>query len=404
MAEVRNASNRGAAILRPFLALLTLALLAGAIACETDAGVVAVGPSDEGLIAITYASGVGFGGHSPSNYGYGFAYSSQDGGLTWRQRDTPGDIPIEWQEQDTWRDRNHQVDTPRGSYRIDGADIQLHIPDGKYQTVYSAAHLQLPFNQWLQAESIDGAVSIIEPSSGPVSITYDSPSGNVIAAMGIQGVVAGTPDGSWTTSGVGPYYPLDFSGSARVGALLSSISLWSAALAFPSSMIALAFTAVSIARMFTVYAAAGGYFNPASQSIISLPMAILFTLLAVMFAAILLVVPGTGRLGYPAQEYIEWFCLIVSAVFSLVSISGSMDSLDHSTNGKWVFSLRMLAVTAGTFTAMLVFVLLSFLVWAWLDDDLIFAGAVSAALCAAVAAGLMRYYWRASRQDTAPQS
>ena len=404
MAEIRKAYNRGIARLRPLLALLTIALMAGAIACgSVDYGVMAVGASNEGLIAITHASGGGgFGGYLPANYG--FAYSSQDGGLTWRQRDTPGEIPAEWQQQDDWRYRNHQVDTPRGSYRIDGSDIQLHTPDGKYQTVYSAAHLQSPINQRVQAESIDGVGSIIEPSSGPVSITYDPPSGNLIAAMGILGVVVGTPSGSWTTAGVGIYYPLDFSGATRVGALLSSISLWAAALAFPFSMIALALTAVSVVRIFSVYAAAGGYFNPASQSIISLPMSILFTLLAVMFAVILLVILGTGRLGHPTQQYIEWFCLLVSAVFSLVSMAGSMDSLDLATNGRWGFSLRMLAVTAGAFAAMLLFVLLPFLVWAWLDDDLIFAGVVSSALCAAVAAGLIRYYWRLSRKGIVPQS
>ena len=66
--------------------------------------------------------------------------------------------------------------------------------------------------------------------------------------------------------------------------------------------------------------------------------------------------------------------------------------------------MRMLAVTAGAFAAMLLFVLLPFLVWAWLDDDLIFAGVASSALCAAVAVGLIRYYWRASRKVTTHQS
>ena len=408
MGEIRKAYNRVIARLRPLLALLTAALLAGAIACETDAGVVAVGLSDEGLIAITYARGggnPGIGSPAPSN-DYALDYSSQEGGLTWRQRDTAREIPDEWLQQGVWRDeyyRQNAVHTPRGSYRIDGGDIQIRTPDGEQQTVYSAAYLQSPFNQWLQAKSIDKVKYTLAPSYGPVSIAYDPPSGNLIAAMGILGVVVGTSNGNWMPVGVGPYNMIDFSGTARVSALFSSISLWAAALTFPLSMIAFALTVVSVARALPVYASVIGYFNPISRPVISLPMTILFALLAATFAAILLVILGTGNMGYPSQEYTEWFCLIVSAVLSMVSVAGSLDSLELSTNGRWGFSLRMLAVTSGAFAAMLVFVLLPFLVWAWFDDDLIFAGAVSAALCAAVAVGLIRYYWRASRQVIAPQ-
>lgn len=205
MAGVRKASGSGIAPMRLLLALLTAALLAGAIACEPiyDMGVAAVVPLDEGLIAITLEAGI--------VYDYKFSHSSQDGGLTWSERDSYRLNEYIDPRQYSWQ---KYADTPRGAYRIDGSDIQLHTSDGKYQTVYSAAHLLSPENQRRQLKSIKGAGSILELSDGPVSITYDPSSGNLIAVMGIVGiVVVGTPDGSWIPAGVGPYHPLDFSGS-----------------------------------------------------------------------------------------------------------------------------------------------------------------------------------------------
>ena len=402
MGKTRNASGCGIAPLRLLLALLTAALLAGAIACASDSGVVAVGPSDEGLIAVTNVSGGGI--SVPRSYA--LHYISQDGGLTWSKRDYPWAIPADWR-QDVWSYWEYQqdsVDTPRGSYRIDGSDIQLRTPDGEYQTVYSAAHLKSPINRWLQGEKIDSQSPNIVLSSGPVSIDYDPPSGNLVAAMGILGVVVGTPDGNWTPADVGPYYPIDFSSSSRVGALLSSISLWAAVLAFPLSMIALAITVVSAARVLPVYASTGVYYNPASLSIITLPMAILFMLVAATFAVILLVIVGTDTIGYPLQEYIARYCLIISAVFSLVSVAVSLDSMGFSITGRWSLSRKMLAVTIGYFGAMMVFVLLPLVVWAQLGEYLTFAKSVSILICAASAVGLISYYWRASRKSTAPQS
>ena len=52
-------------------------------------------------------------------------------------------------------------------------------------------------------------------------MAYDPITGNVIVAMGVQGVVVGTADGRWTPTAVGIYAPADFSSRARVGTLLS---------------------------------------------------------------------------------------------------------------------------------------------------------------------------------------
>lgn len=373
MGKVRNTFGCGIAPLRPLLGLIAAALLAGAIACGgSDLGVVAVVPSDEGLAAITL-------GYSPVE-NYKFEHSSQDGGLTWSGKNAYG-----LKEQIDWQKYLFQaaVDTPRGSYRIDGADIQLQTSDGEYQTVYSAAHLQLPSNQWLQAENIDG---IIKPSSGPVSIAYDPSSGNVIAAMGILGGVVGTHNGIWTTVNVGGYRQINFSGLARIGALLSGLDLWLAVFAFPFSMIAIAFAVVSAVSKFPP-SVLGGF----AIIFVRLPLILMSTLLAVLLLDNIVVIGGSF-----ADDTLL-LILFFSVLFSLIS-------LIFSVAEEWILSRRPLAVTAGAFAAMMAFVLLPFMAWAMLGKYLTFAMSVSVALCAAVALCLVVYCVRTSRKYVTPSS
>ena len=372
MGKVGKAFGCGIAPLRPLLGLIIAVLLAGVIACGgSDFGVVAVVPSDEGLAAITLV-------YSPVG-NYKFEHSSQDGRLTWSGKNAYG-----LKEQIDWQKYLFQkaVDTPRGSYQIDGGDIQLHTPDGEYQTVYSAAHLQLPSNQWLQAENID---LVVEPSSGPISITYDPSSGNVIAAMGILGGVVGTPNEIWTTIEVGPYRQINFSSLARVGALLSSLDLWLAVFAFPFSMIAIAFAVVSAVSKFPP-SVLGGF----ALIFVRLPLIMMSTLLAVLLLEHIVVIND----GFTNDAL--FLILFFSVLFSLIS-------LIFSVAEEWILSRRPLVVTAGAFGAMMVFVLLPFMAWAMLGEYLTFARAVSVSLCAAVALCLVVYCVRASRKYIASQ-
>ena len=384
MGKVRNAFGCGIAPLRPLLGLIAAALLAGAIACGSSYhGVVAVGPpSDKELIAITLER------HEVSRYKT--EHSSQDGGLSWTVRDKPLAIPAEWPQRDHWHFHSYvrkAVDTPRGSYRIDGADIQLHTPDGEYQTVYSATHLESPSNQWLQYQKLQGDTGPdINPSSGPRSITYDPSSGNVIVAMGVLGVVVGTPDGSWTTVEVGGFRPINFSGLTRVGALLSSLDLWVAVFAFSFSMIAIAFAVVSAVSKFPP-SVLGGF----ALIFVRLPLIALSMLLAAILLA------NIGVNGNRVSHDILFLILLFSVFFSLVS-------LIFLVAEAWILSRRPLAVTAGAFAAMMVFVLLPFMAWAMLGEYLTFVRAVSVALCAAVALGLIVYCVRTARKYVAPHS
>ena len=65
-------------------------------------------------------------------------------------------------------------------------------------------------------------------TKAPYSITYDPESGNVVAAMGLLGVVVGSPDGRWTPVAVGDYSPVEFSLRAKLR--LISMEHWSSIL------------------------------------------------------------------------------------------------------------------------------------------------------------------------------
>lgn len=210
------------------LALVAFCLLVLLTACGTEVGVVAVGPTDDGLIAMTAS----YGTHGSQEL---FPYRSHDGGLTWTSRDMTGDT-YEWPraiipEQDA-------VSTPRGVYTVDPTGIVLRT-DTDERTVYSTAYLQSSGNLWLQSKQTEH-LGKREPSTIPRSVTYDPETGNVIAAMGILGVVVETPDEHWTPVEVGPYTPVDFSALARVETLLSDLKFWITVLTLPLSMLAAA--------------------------------------------------------------------------------------------------------------------------------------------------------------------
>ena len=131
------------------------------------------------------------------------------------------------------------VETPRGVYSIEGSDVVRTI-DGRKEVAYSAAYLREPGNINLQTY----ATMYLAPrrvTTGPYSIAYDERTGNVAVAMGLQGIVVGTPDGRWTREAVGRYAPTDFSILHKL-LLLGDWELWLIAVAA-----ALSFTALAMA-------------------------------------------------------------------------------------------------------------------------------------------------------------
>ena len=154
-------------------------------------------------------------------------YRSDDGGLSWAVGS--GDLrQIEW--------GGERVDTPRGRYEVHGPDILLVDADGRSEAVYSTAYMQEESNVWVQEHATTHLRGLREVAIAPSGIIYDERSGNLIAAMGIQGVVVGTSDRVWTRQAVGAYSPVNFSFFGKTGLLLSNGGFWTAALALSLSM------------------------------------------------------------------------------------------------------------------------------------------------------------------------
>lgn len=130
-----------------------------------------------------------------------------------------------------------QFETPRGTFKIEGVNI-VRTLDGQDEVVFTATVL----NERADHIVIETATTHIENREvlvKPRSIYYSPKSDEVVAAMGLQGVVVGTADGKWTREGVGIFQPIDFSILARLKRL-NQLSLWATALALSGALATLA--------------------------------------------------------------------------------------------------------------------------------------------------------------------
>jgi len=137
---------------------------------------------------------------------------SHDGGMSWSLYD--GLMPDLRMSQ--------SVFTPRGVYVTDELGVARLGADERREIVYSTKYLRGDANRWLQEHDTQNIGYYRVLSTHPRNIIYHADSGNVIAAMGIQGVAVETPDGRWHRVAVGPYAPTDFSFSAKTRALVES--------------------------------------------------------------------------------------------------------------------------------------------------------------------------------------
>ena len=159
-------------------------------------------------------------------HGRSFHHRSNDGGLSWTPDNRRAD-KIAW--------GGSKVGTPLGMYMIKGSRIVVVTADNRREIVYTAAYLQNDANVWMQKNTTTN-LGDRELGTEPYSVVYDERSGNVIVAMGLQGVLVGTPDGQWSRVAVGRHSPTDFSPSSKALQLLSSTSVWVTTICISLSM------------------------------------------------------------------------------------------------------------------------------------------------------------------------
>ena len=190
-----------------------------------------------------WAMGVLPSGEVLRNGGRGEGYESPDGGLTWMrgQYIDPDSPSFDGQLA------SQSIDTPRGTYAIVGVDIHHTTVDGQLRVVHSVKGLAEERNLWAQETSrraLRDDIGQIEEDlermivTSPLSLVYHPQTGNVVASMGILGVLVGDADENWTAVAVGEeYVPFDYSFLGRARWLFTP-DYWFAAVAVPIAFIA----------------------------------------------------------------------------------------------------------------------------------------------------------------------
>ena len=286
---------------------------------------------------------------------------SDDGGVSWE----PGLDPEIDRNTIVWGVGS--VETPRGNYSIEGREIVLAGDEGSTEVVYSTGYLAKWGNLWTQAQQTTRLETRVLETQ-PRAIIYDERSGNLIVALGIQGVLVGTPDGQWMPYAVGPYTPTDFSFSSKTRLLLSNVGFWAAALALSLSMTGLG---LLILRVTTSDSAGCGAFA--------------LVIISVLSSAFLIFNSG-GPQGKFIDAYPEPISVLGPFVIGIIAYSLAFASILVL----WE-KLRSWHIILGGFAAMNVLVFLAFMLWLHLGIVLVTAQFLSIALTA-LAAFLMSGY------------
>ena len=273
------------------------------------------------------------------------------------------------------------VETPRGTYTIEGPDI-MRTHNGEQTVAYSAKHLSELGNINLQRH-VTRDLGPREITTEPYSIIYDERSGNVVVAMGLQGAVVGTPDGRWMRIAVGRYVPNDFSIVTKLLLLRDGV-LWLAA-------VALVFSFVSFAIVLTIPRA-----NRANRPALILSTSALTVSVVSMFFY------GTGddfysesiakltQLGSSLGLVLGLTAVVASIGNPLRKFSGSV-AVDNANSFVAETSKRALTAITATLVGMLILFSLSFLLWAHIGIDLTTAKMFAILLLSSATYVLQRY-------------
>ena len=145
---------------------------------------------------------------------WGDFFISSDGGVTWEpdRENLATDESIDWNLP--------TAEAPEGTYSLEGPDVAL-TTNGITKTVHSTLNVNSKTDYRIFALATDSiGAGFGRVTHLPTDIHYDAGSGNLIVAVGLQGVLLRTRDGRWQRIGVGKYNPIDFSVASRAKLLI----------------------------------------------------------------------------------------------------------------------------------------------------------------------------------------
>lgn len=187
-------------------------------------------PVDDGIFCLQAQDGtiVAISGFDYSNGSYS-RFLSQDGGLTW-QTAGRGSEPLDCFHEDPWILTS--PDDPAIQYRFtSGASIELSEDGGEtwHKAVQTALSEAQVYYYYRLRTSPYGVANI---AAGPLNALFHRPTGNLVVAMGHEGVLIRTWDREWRWVAVDSYARASVHQARVVPHLLSGEIVYALCLAF----------------------------------------------------------------------------------------------------------------------------------------------------------------------------
>ncbi len=320
------------------LAIVLAALVCLGTTCDDDVPVQGVGILDDGALIIDLRHG---------------EYVSVDGGYTWQplytqeagERRLAPYIDERWWDAVRWGAR--EVVTPRGVYvveieQVGGVGDLLDVSiariggDGK-EVVYSPPHLQNSADRRFRGRQ--HVFNDSSPRDAPTNLVYHTPSGNIVAVLGLEGVVMGDYQDNWRPllAEVGEE-PVDVSMSNRITFAVSQ--------ALPAT-IAIAIATTAAALGFAEWSRNGRTVSDALISMFCAGIGGLLTLAALLAISTVLFLIIEG--SFDASFIVQW--RLLNAFVAFVALLGAVGvwRKDH----RW---FKVSSFIAGAAVPMIVFV------------------------------------------------
>ncbi len=266
---------------------------------------------------------------------------SDDGGFTWES--VPSDPTIDWERTSS--------QGPEVTYRLQDESVILTIGESP-AIVHSIVDVnpRSSYRIFALAKDSTGA-DFWRVTHLPQDVIYDLHSGNLIVAMGLQGVVVRTPDNLWRRVGVGPYEPINYSPVNRALLLIS-----------PDEIL---FIAIAIAIASTAFALSLATLPVEGQSI-RYVLASLVTALGIVGVLFLVFASGASVWGlvsrfFPFDD--EHLGIALGFVWLLFGLLGVASVIAVMITTKRALQVRLAAVIGPVFTLLLLVVSLAPLIY-----------------------------------------